>query len=242
MLQGGEMRVAIVEDDAHVGQLMCLWLEGAGYGYQLYSNGRDFLKAMSRESFDLLIFDWMLPDTSGDKLLMWVREHIDWPVPVIFATSRDSEEDIVHGLSLGADDYITKPIRRAEFLARIQAVMRRSHNRQDAKQNLVLPPYEIDTSTRAILVSGNPVELTQKEFELAHFLFRNIGRIVSRSHILESVWGQTSDLNTRTVDTHISRLRTKLSITPENGWRLSAIYNHGYRLESVEAGEGERVA
>jgi two-component system response regulator RegX3 len=229
---GADMRFLVVEDDTHVGQLIGMWLEEAGYNYQLVSNGKDFIKAASRESFDLIILDWMLPDTSGDRLLSWVREHIDWPVPVIFVTALDSEEDIVRGLTLGADDYITKPVRHKELLARIQAVIRRSHARTDAKEILNLPPYQIDGVSHTISMAGRDVELTQKEFELASFLFRNVGRILSRGHILESVWGQSPDLHTRTVDTHISRLRTKLALSSESGWRLNAIYNHGYRLEA----------
>lgn len=226
------MRFIVVEDDAHVGQLVGLWLEEAGHNYQLVSNGKDFIKAVGRESFDLIILDWMLPDTSGDKLLSWVREHIDWPVPVIFVTALDTEDDIVRGLTLGADDYITKPVRHKELLARIQAVIRRSYARTDPKGILKLPPYQIDSVAHTISMSGNYVDLTQMEFELANFLFRNVGRVLSRGHILESVWGQSPDLHTRTVDTHVSRLRTKLALSSENGWRLSAIYNHGYRLEA----------
>jgi two-component system, OmpR family, response regulator RegX3 len=229
---GATVRFIVVEDDVHVGQLVGLWLEEAGHNYQLVSNGKDFIKAVSRDSFDLIILDWMLPDTSGDKLLAWVREHIDWPVPVIFVTALDTEDDIVRGLTLGADDYITKPVRHKELLARIQAVLRRSHARADAKERLDLPPFQIDSVSHTISMAGNNVELTQKEFELANFLFRNVGRVLSRAHILESVWGQSSDLHTRTVDTHISRLRTKLGLSSESGWRLSAIYNHGYRLEA----------
>lgn len=227
------MRVAIVEDDTHVGQLMCLWLEEAGHKTQLFMTGQVFLKAMARESFDLVLLDWMLPDTTGDKLLEWLRQHVDWRLPVIFTTSRDTEEDIVQGLTLGADDYITKPVRRNEFLARVLAVTRRLHEDQ-AQTVLNLPPYEVDTGTRVVRLHGEMVELTQKEFELALFLFRNAGKVLSRGHILESVWGKSSDLNTRTVDTHVSRLRTKLALLPENGWRLNAIYNHGYRLETLE--------
>jgi len=226
------VRFIVVEDDTHVGQLIGLWLEESGHNYQLVSNGKDFMKVVSRESFDLIILDWMLPDTSGDKLLSWVREHIDWPVPVIIVTALDTEEDIVRGLTLGADDYIAKPLRRKEFLARIQAVLRRSHARSDAKEILRLPPYQIDCVAHTVSMDGKHVDLTQKEFELANFLFHNIGRVLSRGHILESVWGQSSDVHTRTVDTHVSRLRTKLALSSENGWRLSAIYNHGYRLEA----------
>jgi DNA-binding response OmpR family regulator len=227
------MRVAIVEDDTHVGQLMCLWLEEAGHSSQHCLSGKPFLQVMARESFDLVILDWMLPDTSGDQLLAWLRANVDWQIPVIFVTSRDTEEDIVHGLNLGADDYITKPVRRNEFLARLGAVLRRTAPAPAKDELLDLPPFRIDTAARRIARDGQDIDLTQKEYELALFLFRNPGRLLSRRHLLESVWGHQSEINTRTVDTHISRLRTKMALLPEQGWRLSAVYNHGYRLERL---------
>ena len=227
------MRVALVEDDTHVGQLLCLWLKEAGHSSLHYLSGKPFLQDIAHESFDLVILDWMLPDTSGDQILAWVRENVDWPIPVIFVTARDSEEDIVQGLNLGADDYLTKPVRRNEFLARLNAVMRRTAPTLAKGEMLDMPPFRIDTVARRIARDGQYVELTQKEYELALFLFRNAGRLLSRRHLLESVWGHQSDLNTRTVDTHVSRLRTKLALLPEQGWRLSAVYNHGYRLERL---------
>jgi two-component system, OmpR family, response regulator RegX3 len=227
------VRIALVEDDREIGQLMGLWLKEAGFTYQHYTDGKTFLRDLQRESFDLLVLDWMLPDMNGDQILLWVREHIDWPLPVIFVTALDSEEDIVRGLSLGADDYMTKPLRRNEFLARLRALGRRTYAHPEEKAKFLLPPYEVDVASRTILVSGKSVELTQKEYELAYFLLRNVGRILSRGHILENVWGQAEKLNTRTVDTHISRIRGKLGFLPENGWRLSSVYTHGYRLEQL---------
>lgn len=227
------MRVALVEDDVHVAQLIGLWLEEAGYSPCPYGTGQDFIRDLARESFDLIILDWMLPDTDGGQVLASLRERVSWRVPVIFVTARDAEADIVHGLELGADDYLTKPVRRAELLARIHAVMRRSGASEPASAVLDMPPYRVDGVTRTVLVAGQPVELTHMEFELAQFLFRNIDRVLSRGHILESVWGKTAGLHTRTVDTHISRLRAKLGLGAEHGLRLTAVYNHGYRLERV---------
>lgn len=233
------MRIAVVEDDFHMGHLMCLWLEEAGHCYQLFPTGKEFLMALARESYDLVVLDWMLPDTTGDKLLAGIRENVNWPIPVVFATARDAEEDIVRGLTLGADDYIVKPVRRSEFLARVQAVARRGHGVPASQQVLHLPPYEVDPVGRTVAKAGQAVEMTQKEFDLALFLFRNAGRLLSRGHILESVWGRRSGLNTRTVDTHMSRMRAKLGFTPETGWRIVAVYNHGYRLEAVDRADSD---
>lgn len=228
------MRIALLEDDEQLGPLISLWLEDVGHATQLFTTGAALIKVLERDSFDLLILDWMLPDTTGDKVLLWVREHMDWPVPVIFVTGRDSEEEIVAGLNLGADDYIAKPVRQQEFLARVAAVGRRAQAAATAPSGrLNYPPFELDVGSRLVQRNGEPVELTQKEYELALFLFRNHGRLLSRGHLLQSVWGHQADITTRTVDTHISRLRTKLGLAPENGWQLNAIYNHGYRLEHV---------
>lgn len=227
------MRIAILEDDPHVGQLLGLWLAEAGHDTELYATGKDFIRAAGRESFDLMVLDWILPDISGDKVLTWIREHIDWPIPVLFVTARDSEEDIVEGLTRGADDYMVKPVRQKELAARVMALSRRVQVNRDEKEVLEVGPFRFDMATHSLSNAGEPVELTQKEFELAVFLFRNVGRMLSRGHILEAVWGHGPELATRTVDTHASRVRTKLGLVPEQGWRLNAIYHYGYRLESL---------
>jgi len=228
------VRIALLEDESHLAELVSLWIDDAGYQCTHFSDGRSLINALKRDSFDLLVLDWMVPEVDGEGVLVWVRENINWRIPIVFMTQRDNEEDIVKILSLGADDYITKPVREKEMLARLTALARRANVLETAKDNLEFGPYSIDLSTNTVSRSGNSIKLTQKEFELVLFLFRNLGRIVSRGHMLESVWGHSKDINTRTADTHISRIRNKLGLTPENGWRISAIYHHGYRLEQLE--------
>jgi len=189
------------------------------------------MQMVRRESFDLLILDWLVPEISGLEVLDWVRANLDWRIPILFVTTMDREEDIVHGLEHGADDYMTKPVRQRELLARIAAIARRGTSAEDDRGTLELEPYRIDLQTRIISRTGQAIELTQKEYELAVFLFRNADRVLSRGHILQSVWGRNPDLNTRTVDTHISRLRNKLGLNERGTWRLNSIYQHGYRLE-----------
>lgn len=229
------MRIALLEDDQHMAQLAQLWLEGAGYDVQLFGLGETFIHGVGHDSFDLLIIDWVLPDIPGDEVLRWVRNNLDWPIPVLFVTQRDSEEDIVHALEAGADDYMSKPVSEQVLLARVKALLRRSERCRDKKTEVIeCPPYKLDSSRHRIMRDSVPVELTQKEYELAAFLFNNLGHVVSRGHILESVWGFSADLNTRTVDTHVSRLRNKLGFSEESGVKLSAIYQHGYRLEQLD--------
>lgn len=229
------MRVAILEDDAVHRDTLSAWLSEAGYAVHAFANGRDFIRNAGRESFDLYLLDWCVPDMSGPEVLRWAREDRGDDVPAIFTTARDAEEDVVAGLSAGADDYIVKPLRRFETLSRIEAVMRRA--RPSSNEPLLeVPPFRFDLRQKAVSVAGEAVELTEKEFDLALFLFRNLGRLISRGHMLEAVWGRNPNVATRTVDTHISRVRTKLGLRPERGFRLSPTYNYGYRLECVEAG------
>ena len=229
------MRIALLEDDPAQTELIQTWLSEAGHSCNSYSRVKQFREALSNDTFDLLIVDWNLPDGTGIDAVKWAREQIDWHVPVLFITSRDQEEDVVTALNAGADDYVTKPAKHLETMARINALERRLVATGSENDVMDYPPFLINAAERQIKIDGSPADLTHTEFELAVVLFRNVGRLLSRSYLLDKVWGTTADLNTRKVDTHISRLRIKLGIHPERGWRLNAVYHHGYRLEHVAA-------
>ena len=227
------MRIAVLEDDTDQVELMQSWLKEAGHECQASGSGSEFRTMLMRETFDLLVVDWNLPDTTGPEILSWVREQLDWRIPVLFITSRDHEEDIVYALQHGADDYMTKPVKQQETLARITALERRSQPSSEQATTLTQGLFDFDIANRHVRIGPDTVQLTNKEFDLALLLFRNPGRLLSRNYILENIWGTKGDLSTRTVDTHISRVRNKLGIHPDNGVRLNAIYNHGYRLETL---------
>ena len=146
---------------------------------------------------------------------------------------RGAEEDIVRALNAGADDYIVKPLSADVTLARVRNVLRRSGQLKPQESGLQAEPYNLDLIAKTISLSDRLINLTQREFDLAAYLFRNSGKVLSRETLLQEVWGVTASINTRTVDTHVCRLRRKLAITPENGWRLQSIYQYGYRLEPV---------
>lgn len=230
------MKIAVVDDDQDIASLLCLWLEEAGYACVSFQDGQEFRRQLGNDQFDAVLLDWMMPEVDGAQVLAWLRSKQDWDTPVIFVTSRTTEDDMVRILNEGADDYITKPVSRRELLARIAAVTRRS-NKRTPLEIIEIGPYQIDPQSRSLRFEGEAIKLTDKEFELACYIFNHIGRLLSRNQILASVWGYEADVNTRTVDTHISRIRKKLQLIPENGWRLSSIYHQGYRLERLASEE-----
>ena len=235
------MRIGLLEDDTSQIELISLWTKESGDELQFYSTGKQFRESMKIEDFDLLILDWHLPDTTGIDELDWLRNEKASNIPVIFITSRDDEASVVEALDHGADDFMVKPVNKAITLSRIQALQRRNKiNRDDldaeaGKSAAVesFDPYEIDQTQRKILLHGEEIKLTTKEFELAAFMFHNAGSLITRTQLLADIWGTTAELNTRTVDTHISRVRSKLAINPAVGWRLVSIYQRGYRLFKV---------
>ena len=225
------MRIALLEDDKSQSDLYKTWLEDAGHMCSTFAAGKAFIKHIGRESYDLIILDWGIPDITGHEVLVWIRSHIQTPVPVMFVTARDEEQDIVSALENGADDYLVKPVRKMELLARINALERRAKQEFVLKEQLEFDPFTIDVKTRKISRGNKIFDLTIKEFDLSLFLFKHLGQLLSRGHILESIWGRSPELNTRTVDTHMSRIRNKLELSQESGFKLSSVYFYGYRLE-----------
>jgi DNA-binding response OmpR family regulator len=230
------MRIAIVDDDETQTELVSQALAAHGHVCHAYAKGSQFLRDLARESFDMLILDWALPDMEGPDLMGRMRE--TRRMPVLFITSRSSEDDIVAALAAGADDYMIKPLRKNELVARTAALLRRSYPQpktQDKLFNVEGFCFEVPAGT--VQFQGTPVALTQKEFELALLLFRNLGKPLSRAHIMESVWGRDNNIPTRTMDTHVSRVRTRLNLRPEFGFRLSPVYSYGYRLDRINTAE-----
>jgi DNA-binding response OmpR family regulator len=224
--------VGLLEDDPDMAALVGQWLEEAGYSVRLFRTAAEYRRRQGSEAIDLLLLDWMLPDSSGIDVVEAIRSSPNNGLPVIFLTARDAEDDMVHGLGSGGDDYVVKPPRQRALIARVRALLRR-HGNGDASETIELAPYSVDAKRRRISIDGREIELTQREFDLASFLFRRQGRIISRDALLENVWNLSTAVSTRTVDTHVSRLRKKLDLNGEKGWRLAAIYQHGYRLEQV---------
>lgn len=226
------MRIAALDDDIILLELIQATAEKAGHTCHTYLDGGSLNRAIRSETFDLLIVDWHLPDMEGTDVVRAVRKICDPAMPILFVTRRNAEQDVVEALACGADDFMTKPIRMGEMMARTQALLRRAYPAA-ATGALAFGRYRFEPDTRTLRMDGNTVDLKNKEYELALFMFQNLGRLLSREHLRESVWGDAAHLPSRSLDTHVSRLRSKLDLSPANGYVVNAVYGVGYRLEAV---------
>lgn len=237
------MRIAILEDEpAQMSHFISTIERQLSLGDEPvvcvpFEHGEDLRRALRRETFDLLVLDWNVPDLDGVELLQWLRQRQETPVPVLMLSSRGSERDVAGALGAGADDYVAKPFRPLELAARIRRLLGR-------QQPAVAAPVErfgawvFDRALSIVqveasgLAPGRQLVLTDSEFRLALALFRNLGRPVSRAYLAECI-GQNGEGPTRALDTHIYRMRTKLGLYPAHGVRLQTVYGLGYRLELV---------
>jgi DNA-binding response OmpR family regulator len=232
------VRIALVDDDPDEIREVAVVLRESGNECSIYSSGEELLAALRRDTFDILLLDWNMQGMSGLKVLAWARENLDPPPPVIMLTNRDRKEDIVFALDAGAIDYIRKPEDPDIIRARIRAALRRDKPESEHGPHR-FGAYEFDALAKVVRIDGVPVELRQKEFDLVRLLFDNLNRPLSRGYILQKVWLSSPDIETRTLDVHISRLRAKLDLRPERGFALQTIFGFGYRLDSVAASNEE---
>lgn len=215
-------RILIIEDEPAIADLIELNLSLVGHQTGRAADGRTALQLLEQQSFDLILLDVMLPGQDGFELVGNFQKR---DIPVIFLTARNAVADKVHGLRLGADDYITKPFEAAELLARIDAVLRRAGKGQD---QFSIHGVEINFQERSARLNGRTIDLTAQEFNLLEVLVQNRNIALSREKLLQSAWGYDYVGETRTVDIHVQRLRKKLQ------WEdcLKTVYKYGYRLET----------
>ena len=220
------MHITFIEDDTSQAAIVQRWLEQAGMTCQHFASGAAFRAGFATANADLVIIDWMLPDDDGLQILVWLREELGSSVPVMFATTRAEEEALVSALDKGADDYLIKPLRQAEMLARVNARRRRGAA-TSPRPVIALGGVELNAAEQRATVRGRQVPLTDREFMLAIYMLKNHGRLLTRQELLENVWRTNPDIVTRTVDTHVSRLRAKLQLLPEHGFTLTTVYHKG---------------
>ena len=220
-----------VEDDAAIRKLIVYTLGMTGYDAEGFESPSDFWQAMDRALPELILLDIMLPGESGISILKRLKENsAARAIPVIMITARDSEDDVVEGLELGADDYLPKPLSMMELIARVKAVLRRSVRSEDEETIIDAGSVRMDVGRHTVTVSGAPVSLTLKEFELLRVLLENSGRLVVRSKLIETVWSQDYAGADHTLDSHIQTLRSKLGA---GGSMIQTVYGCGYRFRSI---------
>lgn len=231
------VKVAILEDEPEQAQYAATVLEGGGHIPLICATGDALIAHLRRDTVDLLLLDWNVPNVSGLEVIAWAREHLNPTPPILMLTGRMDSQDVVTALEAGADDYVTKPLDAAVLLARIGALIRRAYPTASGPAVLDIAGRRFNPLDLTVDGPGGEVALTEREFALALIMFKNINRQLSRAYLLETVWGWSPDVQTRTLDAHISRLRGKLDLRPENGFRLAPVYSYGYRLEHLD-GEG----
>lgn len=217
-----------VEDDSGIRDLMIYTLNAAGFEAVGFGDDAAFWEAMKQQRPELILLDIMLPGEDGISILKSLRSQIvTKDIPVIMATAKGTEYDKVTGLDLGADDYLSKPFGMMEMVSRVKAVLRRTAPREE-REPLRIDGLELDPGSCIVQIDGERVELTLKEFKLLFTFMENIGRVFTREHLLETVWGLDYIGETRTVDVHIGTLRTKLG---KYGSLIATVRGIGYRME-----------
>jgi two-component system response regulator RegX3 len=223
-------RILIVEDESSLSEPLAFLLEREGYETTIAEDGLVGLAEFDRNGADIVLLDLMLPGLAGTEVCREIRTRSS--VPIIMLTAKDSEVDIVVGLELGADDYMTKPYSTRELLARIRAVLRRrSEDVDDHDSVLEAGGVRMDVERHTVTVDGSDVTMPLKEFELLEYLLRNCGRVLTRGQLIDRVWGADYFGDTKTLDVHIKRLRSKIEKVPSHPTMLLTVRGLGYRFE-----------
>ncbi|WP_022889886.1 response regulator transcription factor [Agromyces italicus] len=223
-------RILLVEDEIALSDPLSFLLEREGYEIEVAADGPSAIAAFDRDGADLVLLDLMLPGLPGTEVCREIRTRST--VPIIMLTAKDSEIDIVVGLELGADDYVTKPYKTRELLARIRAVLRRRTEIEDFDEGVLEGGrVKMDVDRHTVEVDGEPVPMPLKEFELLELLMRNPGRVLTRGQLIDRVWGSDYFGDTKTLDVHIKRIRSKIEVAPSEPVQLVTVRGLGYRFE-----------
>ncbi|NES15636.1 MULTISPECIES: response regulator transcription factor [Micromonospora] len=224
-------RVLVVEDEESFSDALSYMLRKEGFEVSVAATGPSALTEFDRTGADIVLLDLMLPEMSGTEVCRQLRQRSH--VPIIMVTARDSEIDKVVGLEIGADDYVTKPYSPRELVARIRAVLRRqsAEAAESGAPTLAAGPVRMDIERHVVTVDGAPVQLPLKEFELLELLLRNAGRVLTRGQLIDRVWGADYVGDTKTLDVHVKRLRSKVEPEPSAPRYIVTVRGLGYKFE-----------
>ena len=221
--------ILIVDDDPNIAHLVQLYLEKEGFTVQVAQRGDDALNEFHKLPPDLLLLDLMLPGLDGWQVLKTIRKTST--IPVILLTAKDETFDKVLGLELGADDYVTKPFDAKELVARVKAVLRRTQGPEDKGDSLSFPGLTVSLIRYEVFYEGERVDMPPKELEVLYFLASHPNQLFTRGQLLDRVWGYDIEVESRTVDVHVKRLRDKLPGCEKHGWGITTIWRRGYKFE-----------
>ncbi|HLU32989.1 MAG TPA: response regulator transcription factor [Natronosporangium sp.] len=224
-------RVLVVEDEESFSDALSYLLRKEGFEVSVADTGPAALAEFDRTGADIVLLDLMLPEMSGTEVCRQLRTRSQ--VPIIMVTARDSEIDKVVGLEIGADDYVTKPYSPRELVARVRAVLRRraAEASEADTTTLSVGPVRMDVDRHVVTVDGEPVQLPLKEFELLELLLRNAGRVLTRGQLIDRIWGADYVGDTKTLDVHVKRLRSKIEPVPSNPRYIVTVRGLGYKFE-----------
>jgi two-component system response regulator RegX3 len=226
------VEIAYLERDRNEALQVRDWLGQAGHECTHCSRGEELDLLLSQRCVDALLIGWRAAEMSAHQLMERIRSRGNG-APVVVIGERGDEETAVGAFSAGADDYVFRPVGRSELLARLESVARRTGDAAAwLRRSFKIGPWHVDGARRSIYLDGRPAPLTQKDFELACYFFRNPGKLMTRSHLLREIWGIDKPIKSRTVDVHVSRIRRSLEIRPHRGYQIRTVYQHGYRLEA----------
>jgi two-component system response regulator RegX3 len=223
-------KILVVEDEDSFSDALAFLLTKEGFEVSVADDGIKAIELFDRTGADLILLDLMIPGLSGTEVCRQIR--LKSSVPIIMLTAKESEVDKVVGLELGADDYVTKPYSSRELIARIRAVLRRRQEPEQSTGGLAVGPVRMDVERHIVLVNNLPVSLPLKEFELLEFLMRNSGRVLTRTQLIDRVWGSDYVGDTKTLDVHIKRLRSKIEKDPANPEFILTVRGLGYKFAS----------
>lgn len=232
------MLIAIVDDDSSMQCLLQAALEHAGHQVRLFPDAHSFLAPGCNPDLGMLVVDWLLPDMQGPELVRAARQHYGAQLPILFATQRQQERDLVQALEAGADDFMSKPLQLPVFMARVQALLRRSY-RPGRPHTPQFGPYRFDPDGRHVEFGAQRVALKGREYAIAQHLFSHSGQLVTRQQLHQLFWQGKPAMETRSLDTHISQLRSKLQLGLSHDlqhpcrFALQMVYGTGYRLERL---------
>ena len=224
-------KILVVEDEDSFSDALAFLLQKEGFETVVADTGPKAIAEFEKSGADLILLDLMLPGLSGTEVCRQIRTRSQ--VPIIMLTAKDTEVDKVVGLELGADDYVTKPYSKAELVARIKAVLRRQGDSESGEGSLISAgPVKIDVERHQVKINEELISLPLKEFELLEFLVRNSGRVLTRTQLIDRVWGSDYFGDTKTLDVHVKRLRAKIEKDPANPTYIQTIRGLGYKFES----------